>query len=99
MRMQSRESSDGAKIGVLLGRQLLPRISSTNARMAGLSSAREVLFHVPSTSSFAFSRACFSVRPFLRWYQVFEFYQISSENGQSSEMLGGCLDHPLPPSL
>ena len=26
----------------------------------------------------------------------FEFYQLSSQSGQRSEMLGGCLDHPIP---
>src|SRR5215510_14397344 len=25
---------------------------------------------------------------------MFEFYQLSSQSGQRSEMLGGCLDHP-----
>lgn len=29
----------------------------------------------------------------------FEFYQMSSQGGQSSEMLGGCLDYPIPPRL
>ncbi len=24
-----------------------------------------------------------------------EFYQLSSKSGQTSEMLGGCLDHPI----
>ncbi len=32
-------------------------------------------------------------------FMQFEFYQMSSENGQSFEMLGGCLDQPLHPSL
>ena len=31
--------------------------------------------------------------------RVFEFYQRSSQSGQSSEMLGRCLDHPIHPIL
>ncbi len=31
-------------------------------------------------------------------YLLFEFYQMNSQNDQSSEMLNGCLDHPLHPS-
>jgi hypothetical protein len=26
---------------------------------------------------------------------LLEFYQLSSKSGQKSEMLGGCLDHPI----
>ena len=29
----------------------------------------------------------------------FEFYQMSSKSGQRSAMVGGCLDHPIHPSL
>src|SRR5262249_43723213 len=32
-------------------------------------------------------------------YLSFEVYQMSSQSGQSFEMLGGCLDHPIHPSL
>jgi hypothetical protein len=32
-------------------------------------------------------------------FEMFEFYQMSSKSGQRSEMLGGCRDHPLHPSL
>jgi len=31
--------------------------------------------------------------------QILEFYQMGSQSGQSSEMLGGCLNHPKHPSL
>jgi hypothetical protein len=32
---------------------------------------------------------------FLRRYLDFEFYQLRSKSGQSSEMLGGCRNHPI----
>jgi hypothetical protein len=33
-----------------------------------------------------------------RFIHLFEFYQMSNQSGQRSEMLGGCLNHPIHPS-
>ena len=42
--------------------------------------------------------ATFDITVEMLEFLIFEFYQMSNQSGQRSEMLGGCLDHPIHPS-